>query len=67
MLKEQHSYFLCFLRVWGSNQAAHPCLSVVPVIAMHQADDTLGHTTEVEDGRVGVKAGGMELVTVLHG
>lgn len=34
---------------------------------MHQINDLLGHTAEVEDGRVCVKASGVELVAVLHG
>lgn len=34
---------------------------------MHQADDLLRHSVEVEDGRVGVEARGVELVAVLHG
>lgn len=48
-------------------EVAHPCLPVVTVVPMDQADDLMGHTTEVEDRRVCIKAGGMELVTVLHG
>lgn len=46
---------------------AHLCLSVVPIILVHQTDDMARHIVEVEDRRVGVKACGMELVTVLHG
>lgn len=34
---------------------------------MHQINDLLRHTAEVEDGRVCVKASGVELVAVLHG
>ena len=34
---------------------------------MHQTDDVPGHGVEVEDGREGVQAGGVELVTVSHG
>ena len=34
---------------------------------MHQVDDLSRHIIEVEDGRVRVEAGGVELVTVLHG
>lgn len=48
-------------------KVAHPCLPVVSVIPMHQIDNLLRHTVEVEDRRVSVKAGGMELVAVLHG
>ena len=34
---------------------------------MHQTDDVPGHRVEVEDGRKGVQAGGVELITVSHG
>lgn len=37
------------------------------VVTMHQINELLRHTAEVEDGRVCVKASGVELVAVLHG
>lgn len=37
------------------------------VVAMHQINDLLRNTAEVEDGRIRVKASGVELVAVLHG
>lgn len=46
---------------------AHPGLPIVSVISMHQVDDLARYVIEVEDRRVCVEAGGMELVTVLHG
>lgn len=39
----------------------------MPIVAVHQINDLLRHTAEVEDGRVCVKASGVELVAVLHG
>lgn len=39
----------------------------MPVVAMHQINDLLRNTAEVEDGRIRVKASGVELVAVLHG
>lgn len=39
----------------------------MPVVAVHQINDLLRHTAEVEDGGIRVKASGVELVAVLHG
>lgn len=36
------------------------------VVAMHQTNDLLRNAAEVEDGRIRVKASGVELVAVLH-
>lgn len=48
-------------------RVTHPSIPTMSVIAMHQTDNLLRHTVEVENGRECVKAGGMELVTVPHG
>lgn len=40
---------------------------MVGVEAVHQGNDALRDVIEVEDGGEGVKAGGVELVAVLHG
>lgn len=40
---------------------------MVGIEAVHQGDHLLGGVAEVEDGREGVQAGGVELVAVLHG
>lgn len=37
------------------------------VVSMHQVDDLLGDSVQVEDWRVCVQAGGVKLVAVLHG
>lgn len=47
--------------------AAHPRLPVMIVVTMDQADDLLRNMIEVEDRGVCVEAGGMKLVTILHG
>lgn len=39
----------------------------MPVVAVHQINDLLRDTAEVEDGRICVKASRVELVAVLHG
>lgn len=49
------------------NTDTNPHFSIMYVVTMHQINDLLRHTAEVEDGRVRVKASGMELVAVLHG
>lgn len=42
-------------------------MAVVGVVAMCQRDDAARQVGEVEDGREGVEAGGVELVAVPHG
>lgn len=42
-------------------------MAVVGVVAMRQRDDVPRHVRQVEDGREGVEAGGVELVAVPHG
>lgn len=48
-------------------KAAHPRLPVMLVVTMDQTDDLLRNMIEVEDRGVRVEAGGMKLVTILHG
>lgn len=45
----------------------YPGLSVMCVVSVHEVDDLPWHVVEVEDRRICVQAGGMELVTVFHG
>ena len=46
---------------------AHPGFPTVTVIAVHQVDYAARYIVQVEDRRVCVQAGGMELVAILHG
>ena len=46
---------------------AHLGFAIVGVEAMDQGDHLLGGVVEVEEGREGIQAGGVELVALLHG
>lgn len=47
--------------------STNPCFPVVAVVAVDEVDDSARDVIEVEDGRVSVQAGSVELVTILHG
>lgn len=46
---------------------AHPGQPIMTVVSVDQIDDLMRYAVEVEYRRVCVQAGGMKLVTVLHG